>query len=110
MRGFVNELVAEQRPRERPDYLPAWPGFEEVFRARLDVPEGNCDIELDPSVDRELRESETPHAALAEHLVRAIHQLRSARADFDIVLIYLPNSWEPGSRGLAMTTSTSITT
>ncbi|MDE2938920.1 MAG: hypothetical protein OXR67_08365 [Chloroflexota bacterium] len=96
---FVEELAAEQRPRERTEYLPVWPGFEEVFRAGLDLPGGNCDIELDPSVDRELRESETPHTALSKHLVRAINQLRTARADFDIVLIYLPNSWEPGFKG-----------
>ena len=67
-----------------------------MFGVKLALARGNCHIELPDETDREVRISESPHTVLSEQLSRAIHRLRSMRAEFDIVLIYLPNVWEPG--------------
>ena len=99
MRNFIAELDSVQKPGERLDYLPTWPGFEKVFGVKLALARGNCHIELPDETDREVRISEFPYTVLAEQLSRAIHRLRSVRAEFDIVLIYLPNVWEPGFKG-----------
>ena len=99
LRNFIAELDSVQNPGERVDYLPSWPGFEKVFGVKLAMAGGHCHIELSDETDQQVRNSEFPHTVLSDHLVRAIHRLRSARAEFDIVLIYLPNSWEPGFRG-----------
>ena len=60
LQSLINELDSTHKPRERNDYLPTWPGFGNVFRLRLSLAGGNCDVELDRSLDNELRRSSTP--------------------------------------------------
>ena len=96
---LIGELDSTLNPSERQEYLPAWPGFGNVFGLRLSLAGGNCDVELAPNLDIELRRSGTSHAILADHLVRAIHRLHSVRNEFDVALIYLPRRWERSFKG-----------
>ena len=98
LQALIGELDSTHNPIERRDYLPAWPGFNNAFRLRLSLAGGNCDVELDHSLDIELGRSNTPHVVLADNLVRAIQRLHAVRNDFDVVLTYLPKRWEMGSR------------
>ena len=99
LQSFVVGLESEQSPRERREYLPKWPGFSNVFGLRLNVPVGSCAIELDPGLEQEMRDSNGPHIALADQLVRAIQRLQGVRSEFDLLLIYLPKDWEAGFEG-----------
>lgn len=99
LQALISELDSTRNPLERRDYLPAWPGFDNAFGLRLSLAGGNCDVELDHSLDIDLRRSSTPHVILADNLVRAIHRLHTARNDFDVVLTYLPKRWEVGFKG-----------
>ncbi len=99
LQALIGELDSTRNPLERRDYLPAWPGFNHTFRLQLSLAGGNCDVELDPSVDMELRRSGTPHLVLVEGLVRAIQRLYAVRNDFDVVVAYLPKRWEMGFQG-----------
>ncbi len=91
--GFMRELGAAARPRERREYLPEWPGFRKVFNLDLHGAGKGCHLELEASLDGELSASTRPHVLLAERLVRTIQLLEARRADFDVLFIYLPARW-----------------
>jgi hypothetical protein len=91
--GFMKELSTPARPRERREYVPEWPGFRKVFNLDLRGARKGCHLELDGSLDEDLKRSERPHVLLAERLVRTIQLLDARRTDFDVLFIYLPNRW-----------------
>ena len=99
LQSFVVGLDSNQSPQERKDYLPPWPGFSNIFGLRLNAPSANCGVELDTELEKELRSSERPHIVLADRLIRAIQRLQVVRSEFDVLLIYLPKSWEVGFEG-----------
>lgn len=99
LQSFVVRLESYQKPRERKDYLLEWPGFSNVFGLRLKIPDGNCKIELDRNLAEELQGSSRPHVILAGRLTRAIQRLQGIRNEFDVLLVYLPKSWEVGFEG-----------
>lgn len=99
LESLIGELDSTHNPLERKDYLPAWPGFNNVFRLRLSLAGGNCDVELDRSLENELRRSSKPHTILADSLVRALQRLHAVRNEFDVVLMYLPKRWDVGFKG-----------
>lgn len=97
--GFMKRLRQRWKPSERLDYLPAWPGFREVFGLDMQAAGSSCHIRLEDRVDADIQTSDTPHVVLAEHIVRAIQALSRHRTEFDLVFIYVPERWHPGFAG-----------
>jgi hypothetical protein len=97
--GFMKELNSRTRPNERIDYLPEWPGFKPLFGVHMRGAGGGCHIEVDAALESELGSSQSPHVVLADRLVRAIQTLKSRRAEFDVLFIYIPKRWEAGFTG-----------
>ena len=85
--GFMKELGARAKPRERQDYLPEWPGFRTVFNLDLRGAGKGCHIELDAALEHELANASRPHVVLAERLVRNVQLLDARRTDFDVLFI-----------------------
>lgn len=90
LRKQLNELVRAHEPRERRAYLPAWPGFEAVFRTKLSPADASAQIPLPPTLDADLRRSSDPKAHLAEALISGLRKLVLVRDRFDVVVFYLP--------------------
>ena len=86
-------------PKERTDYLPRWPGFQNVFGLRMRAAGGSCHDEISSKIDTELARSHQPHVTLAEHLIGAIQRLEACRNDFDVLFTYVPARWERGFVG-----------
>ncbi len=99
--GLVEELAASHKPRERPAYLPKFPGFAEVFGAQLALSGTSARLELPADLDQAIQRDPDPHRALAEALGRAIGQLHQVRSNFDVAMIYLPSRWEAAFTGRA---------
>ena len=97
--GFMKELAFQYKPTERKDYLPPWPGFRKAFNLDMRGAVKDCHIELDDRLDGEMKDSVTPHVVLADRLLRAIRSLEARRDAFDIVFIYIPQSWAAGFTG-----------
>lgn len=95
---FMKQLKSSFSPIERKSYLPTWPGFKSVFGVHMVGAASDCHIEL-KEIDKDFDCSPTPHVVLADSLVRAIQQLQSRRAEFDVLFIYLPQRWSPGFSG-----------
>jgi hypothetical protein len=92
----VHSLLAEleqwHTPSERHAYLAQFNGFQATFGvslAQLNDPQ----ILLAKSLDKELQAAERPHRILADHLARAINAFHTRRADFDVLMIFVPERW-----------------
>ena len=96
---FMKRLRRRWKPSERPDYLPVWPGFREVFELDMQAAGSSCHIRLEDRVDADVQMSDAPHVVLAEHIVRALQTLSGHRTQFDLVFIYVPERWQPGFAG-----------
>jgi hypothetical protein len=96
---FMKELSASVRPRERKEYLPDWPGFRKVFNLDVRGAGKGCHLELDESLEHELKASAQPHVVLVDKLVRAMQLLSPQRSDFDVLFVYLPERWSSAYRG-----------
>jgi len=99
--SFMKELRAPAKATERVDYVPDYPGFEQVFRLRMEGAPAHCHVKLDPGFEQEFQNSARPHVTLAEHLVRAIQRLETSRHDFDVLFVYIPQRWAAGYVGTA---------
>ena len=97
--AFMRDLGASFEPTERKDYLPKWPGFQTVFGTRVTAAAIGCHIKLDAAFERELDAAERAHAALADRLLRAIHELERSRQEFDVIFICMPVRWSRGFVG-----------
>lgn len=97
--NFMKELNSTFDPRERKDYLPKWPGFGAAFNLKMRGAGAGCHLELEARLGAELEDAAAAHIVLAERLTRAVHALESRRDDFDVIFIYLPQSWAAGFVG-----------
>ena len=98
MSRLVRELNETHEPKEREAYLTAFTGFNKIFGVRVIAAEQSCWQLLD--IEDEIRYSAQPHLALAEQITKAISSLQAVRASFDVLIIYLPERWEKGFKGI----------
>lgn len=101
LKGLLSELEQKHQPKERRQYLIEFPGFSRVFGLRVCGASQVAHRRLPDSFDAELEASPQPHLLLAERLTQAISSLLACRADFDVLLIYLPAAWERAFYGAA---------
>lgn len=87
---FLRKVTQVHEPRDRPAYVPPYPGFEAAFRVAL-TPQPTAHIELRPQPSGTGTES---HERLVEALARAVTQLHGIRDSWDVIVILLPKSWE----------------
>ncbi|GLR90389.1 hypothetical protein [Bradyrhizobium iriomotense] len=88
---LLRELGGSARPREALNYYPEYPGFEPLFRTPL-VAEKTRRFEMPEDLNRLALEGNRNE--LARQIFDAIGKLTLHRAEFDVLLMYLPNSWE----------------
>jgi hypothetical protein len=90
--GIIQELRSTTEPREAKNYYPSYPGFAATYRVPLEpVPQGLKFIlpkECDDLVAR--RDA----GGLAQKLFEAIGGVSSRRAEYDVLMLFLPSSWE----------------
>ncbi|MBV8217442.1 MAG: hypothetical protein JO325_03185, partial [Solirubrobacterales bacterium] len=97
---FLAELEASHRPHERKAYLPEWPGFSKVFGLRVVPAESAAaHVEMPADLDTQLDASAKPHHVLADTLSRALRAFGPAGANYDVLMILLPERWEAGFEG-----------
>ena len=97
--NFMKDLNSEFKATERRDYLPTWPGFRSVFNLNMRAAAKNCHIQLDDRLGPEMADSSTPHVVLSSRLTRAVQTLDAIREQFDVIFIYIPQSWSSGFVG-----------
>lgn len=94
--GLMASLGRPQRAVERLAYLPDFPGFAPVFRRGL-APVGPV-VELPAALEAGVAGAD-PQRALSEAVRAAINEAAARRAEWDVLLIHLPDRWSAGFEG-----------
>ena len=89
--SLVQELKSLHKPREAKNYYPDYPGFEKLFRIPVSDIDDRLQVEFSDQLDEYAKRQEK--VELARGLFQSIAQLKGVRSDFDVALIYLPQSW-----------------
>lgn len=92
LKRVVEELDGAAKAREATNYYPDYPGFQPVFRIPLSGLEDDLIIHLPDQLEAHAQSNEK--IELAKGLIQNIGQLIHLRGRFDVVLVYLPTTWE----------------
>lgn len=91
LNNLVRELGQFAKARQATNYYPDYAGFEQVFRTPLVGPTDRTTIALPVALDQHAAAGEK--LALARELFQSLARLKGLRAEFDVVLLYLPHAW-----------------
>ncbi len=92
--NFLGKLHKPAAATDRVAYVPNFPGFDDVFRVRLQgIADNRCNSMI--ASDAPAHGGSDPHTNLANAIIREIHSLRAHREQWDVVAILLPSDWEP---------------
>lgn len=89
---LVSELNGTAVPIEARNYYPAYAGFQNVFRVPLVDPANGLQFAVSPECNAAAITKNGP--ALAEEIFRCVGAPLLQRHAFDVLLIYLPSSWQ----------------
>lgn len=92
LRSVIEELRGSASPVDAKDYYPVYPGFESVFRSPIAPHDDRLAFELPDSTNVLALASEK--LELAKSVLQQLGRLAAERANFDVALVYLPESWE----------------
>jgi hypothetical protein len=91
LRPFLGGLRQQYEPSDRKKYVPAYPGFQQVFGVDL-VPASAAAVVILEEVAPGTAE---PHRTVREALRTAVRRLDAIRSSWDVVVVLLPTKWQP---------------
>lgn len=89
---LVTELNSEHIPKNAKNYYPKYTGFTNIFKIPLNSPSNDLRFEL-PSKCLELAKAKNG-IGLMQQIMHMAGTFEAARHSFDVLIIYLPKSWE----------------
>lgn len=87
----------QQRPADRADYVPAYPGFEALFGVPMAAAPASARVQW-PDAIEDLPHAGTGEQRLAAAFLDALRVLDGVRSEFDVVVVHLPDRWAHASR------------
>lgn len=94
VKDLITELHKNHLPKERINYLVEFTGFQEIFKANVEMAGEQTSIAL--KTNEIFRSDVSPHISLSEAISNAIRDISKRRFEFDILIIYLPDAWAIG--------------
>lgn len=89
---IVTELNGEAKPQEVKNYYPTYTGFDKVFKIKLLRPDQFLRFELPNNCNQLAATKNGPD--LTEHIYQSVATLLKQKTNFDVLVIYLPQSWK----------------
>lgn len=96
-KSVLGSLKDSQKPSDRRDYVPHYPGFDQIFGVSL-IPAKKVAQLTWPSRMEELG-SGSPPDRVRRAISERMRDLAVVREDFDVAVIHLPDGWHPGLKG-----------
>ena len=90
--GLMQLVQRPHPPSDRRDYVPPYPGFEKLFGIPIHAAPKSARILWPDSID-ELPFKGSPEQRLAASFKDALSRLELVRAEFDVVVVHLPDVW-----------------
>ena len=93
LKGLIDIIRSGHEANDRRAYLPAFPGFEMLFRVPLVGASRDVHIKW-PDDLMALASAGAPHERLFAGMLQAMVHLDALRDQFDVVLVHLPDAWQ----------------
>ena len=90
--ALIVELSKGAKPREAKNYYPDYPGFESVFKIQIAGQDNRLVLPFSSQVESYAQSG--AKVKLADELFDCFSKLGPMRTNFDVALIYLPESWK----------------
>ncbi|QJQ03433.1 nuclease PIN [Herbaspirillum rubrisubalbicans Os34] len=94
---LMKELLRQHAPNDRKDYVPHYPGFENLFHIGLGGSPKGTHIRW-PEAIAQLPGDGTAEEKIYAAMNAALAQLDTVREAFDVVLVHFPDSWASATR------------
>ena len=94
---LMKELFGRHEPRDRKDYVPHYPGFQNLFHVELASAPKEAHVKW-PEAIGQLPGDGTPEEKLFAAMNAALARLDNIRETFDVVLVHFPDSWAVATR------------
>ncbi|TXI86641.1 MAG: nuclease PIN, partial [Cupriavidus sp.] len=94
---LMTSLRQSFEPSDRSEYVPRYPGFEELFGVQLLSAASSAHVKWPESLGQFPGEG-TPSERLYEAMENALRRLDAVRNEFDVVLVHFPDSWGSATR------------
>lgn len=94
---LMASLRNSHRPTDRAEYVPGYPGFEELFHVELVSAPATAHIKWPDSLSQ-LPGTGDLQGRLFHAMDAALSRLETVRNEFDVVLVHLPDEWAPATR------------
>lgn len=98
-RDLLRSLRETLSPTDRKDYVPIYPGFEQLFGVALTPAAAEAQLSLPERIEEIVSRSQSAHERVRAALGAAIDRLAAVRDRFDVAVFHLPNAWDLGLRG-----------
>lgn len=85
------------KPTDRSEYVPSYPGFEQLFQVELVSAPPEAHIKWPDSL-QSFAGTESLEARLFYAMENALRRLNNLRDEFDVVIVHFPDSWEQSTR------------
>jgi hypothetical protein len=95
--ALMASLRDSYQPNDRTEYVPTYPGFEALFRVKLDAAPAAAHIKW-PDFLSQLPGEGDVQVRLFQAMDAALRRLDAVRNEFDVVLMHFPDSWAPATR------------
>jgi hypothetical protein len=99
IQNFILETNNKHDPLERKNYLKSYIGFENIFRTKLELVPIHTSVSL--KVDNKVWDNPNNcYLQICEIIGNAIRTMAQRKQNFDVLLIYIPESWKPAFENL----------
>jgi hypothetical protein len=88
---FLRGATQAHEPSDRRAYVPRYPGFGALFKADL-LPQPGAHVDIRSG---EIGTGTDAHDRLSDALARAVRHLHTVRDSWDVIVVLLPEAWEP---------------
>lgn len=92
--NLIRELHQTHQPKERLNYLEEFNGVHNIFGVTVELIHQNISIAIKSA--EILKKNSAPFNALGDALGSAVREMANRKLEYDVLFIYLPDSWSPG--------------
>lgn len=97
--ALIDSLRGTYRPRDRPEYVPQYPGFAQLFSSDISVASHRgAHVQWPDELNGFGPGSDAASDNLAKAMRSSLSQLGTVRSEFDVAFVHLPDAWESACR------------
>ncbi len=93
VQDLLASLLSKHRPQDRSEYVPEFPGFQQLMKSGLQLASDPAVHILWPDQLTAFAGTGSPQEVLSAAIEAAIQAVCAKRSEFDVLVVHLPDAW-----------------